>query len=313
MTDVLGGAISYSPSIIRDQLVANIMNDQNQQSSLQEQISTGFQVNQPSDNPAQAAAIMQLQSANDRAQQYVNNATDGLGWLSLGNSTINQVLSVLQQVRQTVLSASSASIAGSQAGLSAMASQVNGALQSLLNLANTQYGGQAIFAGTGNVTTAFDSQGNYVGGGAAPTRTVAPGTQVAVSVTGTDVFGSGATGLLGNAPGNQGVLATIAADLQTGTAASVNKATTTDLSALDNAISVVQSQAAVLGSNYQQMQTFSQQATATQTALAQELSGIQSTDMPKAITDLTQLQNSYQAALWATSQVSQNSLVQFLG
>ena len=88
---------------------------------------------------------------------------------------MNEIVNTLQSVRQEVLSVSSASLAGSQSGLQALADQVNQAQQTLLNLANTTYNGQAIFAGTGNVATAFDASGNYVGGGAAPTRTVAPG------------------------------------------------------------------------------------------------------------------------------------------
>ncbi|HZU80317.1 MAG TPA: flagellin [Acidimicrobiales bacterium] len=313
MSGVFGGAIVYTPQIIADQLVSNIVGDQSQQATLEQQIATGSRINQPSDDPAGTASVMQLQAANTRAQQYVSNANDGLGWLSLANSTLNQVVGILQTVHSTILGVTSAGLTGSQAGLSSMATSVQGALQSLLNLANTQYGGQAIFAGTGNVQAAYDASGNYIGGGSAPTRAVAPGTSVAVSVAGPDVFGSGATGLLGNSSGNTGVLAQIAQDLQAGTPASLQKVATTDLDALNNAINQVETQAAVVGTNYQQMQTFSQEATNAQAALAKELSGIQSTNMPQAISDLTQAQTSYQSALWATAQIRQNSLVQFLG
>lgn len=312
MTDVsgiFGSSIIYTPQTIADQLVSNIMGDQSQQATLQEQIATGSRINQPSDDPSGTASILQLQAANARAGQYVSNANDGLGWLSLANSTLNQAVGILQSVQSTILSVSSAGLTGSQAGLASMASQVQGSLSSLINLANTQYGGQAIFAGTGNVQAAYDQNGNYLGGGSAPTRTVAPGTEVPVSVTGPQVFGSGASGLLGSS----GVLAQIVQDLQSGTPAALQKVATTDLGNLQSALSQVETQAAVVGTNYQQMQTFSQEATSAQAALQKELSGIQSTNMPQAITDLSQAQTSYQSALWATAQIRQDSLVQFLG
>jgi len=313
MTDIMGGAISYTPAIMANQLVSNITANQNLQAALETQISTGNAVNQPSDDPAAAARILQINAGLARAQQYSTNATEGLGWLSLGNSTMNQIISALQSAQQSVLSTSGTQLTGNPNAIQSLATQVKSVLNEVTQLANTQYGGQAIFAGTGNVSSAYDANGNYVGGGSAPTRTVAPGQQVPVAVTGPAVFGTGTTGLLGTTPGSLGVLAQIVSDLSTGTTASLTQVTTTDLGNLQSAISQVESQAAVLGTNYQQMQAFQQQATGTQQALQSELSGIQSADLPQAVMQLSQVQNSYQDALWATSKVTQDSLVQFLG
>jgi flagellar hook-associated protein 3 FlgL len=309
VTDVMGsGAISYTPSIIADQLISGLNSDQAQQATLEEQLSTGDSINQASDNPAGAAQLLQLNSSLARAQQYQANATDGTAWLSLGNSTLNQILSSLQQVQQTVLSASGASLSNEPGALQSLAAQVTSIQKELTNLGNTTYGGQAIFAGTGNVSQAYDANGNYVGGGAAPTRTVAPGVQVAVAVTGTEVFGTGATGLLGSS----GILAQIASDLQTATPASLANVQGSDAQALSAAITQVTTVAAQLGASYQSMQTFTQQATSTQQTLQNQISDLDSTNVAQATTELTQAQDSYQSALWATSQLSQESLVQFL-
>src|SRR5580692_8995811 len=302
------GAISYTPTIIANQLISGLNTDEAQQATLEEQLSTGDAINQASDNPAGAAYLLQLNGSLSRAQQYASNAADGSGWLSLGNTTLNQILSSLQQVQQTVLSVSGATLSNEPGALQGLAASVTAAQQELTNLANTTYGGQAIFAGTGNVTEAYDQNGNYVGGGSAPTRTVAPGLQVPVSVTGTEVFGSGATGLLGSS----GILAQIAQDLQTGTTVSLKNVQTTDAQTLSNAITQVTTVAAQMGSAYQSMQTFAQQATNTQQTLQAQISGIDSTNVAQVSTQLTQAQNSYQSALWATSQLSQESLVQFL-
>jgi len=305
-------AISLTPSVIQQQVISNLNGDQTSIAQLEQQISTGNQVNQPSDNPALAGSIMQINGAIARAGSYVSNANDGMGWLSTADSTMNQVISTLQQVQQSVESVSSQTLSGSSAGIQALADQVSKAQQTLLGLANTTYNGQAIFAGTGNATTAFDANGNYVGGGSAPTRTVAPGTQIAVSVTGDSVFGTGATGLLSTTSGSQGILAQIAQDLQTGTPASLASATGSGLQSLNQALSTVEDQAAQLGSQYQQMTALQTQATDSQTALTSQLSNMQNVNLAQATTSLQQQQTSYQAALWAASQLVQPSLVSFL-
>jgi flagellar hook-associated protein 3 FlgL len=309
VTDVMGsGAISYTPTIIANQLISGLNADQTQQATLEQQLSTGDMINQPSDNPAGAADLLQLNATLARNQQYAANATDGSGWLSLGNSTMNQIMSALQTAQQTVLSVSGANLAGEPGALQGLAAQVSSVRQELINLANTTYGGQAIFSGTGNVTQAYDQNGNYVGGGSSPTRTVAPGVQVAVGVTGDQVFGSGTSGLLGST----GILAQIAQDLQTGTPASLSNVENGDAQTLSAAISQVSVQAAEMGANYQRMQAFAQQATSTQQVLQGQISGMDSTNVAQVSTQLTQSQQAYQSALWATSQLSQESLVQVL-
>ena len=309
MSYEIGNPITYTPQVIADRLISDISSNESQQASLETELSTGNRINQPSDDPAGTATVMQLNSSIARANQYVANANDGLGWLSLGNSTMNSILSGLQQVRQLVVSVTSAQLTGGSTALQGISQQVDSVRSQLLNLSNTLYDGQAIFAGTGNVTNAYDANGNYVGGGSAPTRTVAPGTQVSISVTGPDIFGTGSDGLLGP----NGILAQISQDISTGSTASLQKLKTTDWPALDAATNQTESQAAVLGANYQRMQGFVNQAQAAQTALQTEASSIDGANVATTMSNLSQAQTSYQAALWAVSQLSQSDLVKFLG
>lgn len=301
-------AITYTPSMISSSMVANLMLDENQQAKMETQLSTGDIVNAPSDNPAAASSLMQLNASLNRATQYSTNAADGAGWLSLGNSTLNSVMSNLQTARQTVLALSGEMLTGTSGALTGAATQLQAIKQQILGLANTTYGGQAIFSGTGNVSTAYDASGNYLGGGNAPTRTVAPGVTVPISVTGSTVFGSGATGLL--SPG--GVLDTLITDITTGTPASLQKAQTTDLAALDSATTQVSTQAAEMGANYQRMQGFAVQATNAQQALQTQIGAEDSVNVAQVTTELTQAQQTFQTGLWATAQIESHSLVQYL-
>ncbi len=313
-------AITYTPQVISSQLTQSLTASESQQATLEQQLATGNLVNQPSDNPTATSSLMQLNSSLARAKQYATNAADGLGWLSLANSTVNSVMSNLQQARQLVLSISGSALSGQQAAITGIGDQLDSIRNQVINLANTQYGGQAIFAGTKQVNVAYDNSstatsGTFLGGGSAQTRSVAPGVKVPVSVTGDKVFGADPTGLLSplsNAAGSPpagGVLATLVADVQGG---NLQKAETTDLSSLDAAIQTVSNAAANLGAQYQQMQGFATQATNTQTALQGQISAIDGVNIAQASTQLTQAQQTFQSGLWATAQIESHSLVQYL-
>lgn len=302
-----------TPSVLSQQLIDNLTADQSNMANLEQQISTGNQLNSPSDNPSGAADMLQLQSAVTRATQYAANAQDGASMLTLANSTVSSVLSTLQSLQSMANGLSGSLLTGSPSVLSSAAQQVAGTLQQLLGLANTTYeGGQPIFAGTGNTQMAYNSQGVYMGAGTAPSRTVSPGTQVAAGITGPTVFGSGTTGLLSTVPGNLGVLAQLTQDLQTGTPASLANVTSTDIPNLQAAIAQAESASASLGAQQDSMSSFQSQAQSTVTSLETELSSVQSVNVAEALTNLQLQNNAYQTALYATSQITTDSLVKYL-
>jgi len=297
--------------------VTDIQAAQSQQANLEQQLATGSTINQPSDNPAGAFQVMTLNAAVARAQQYVSNANNGLGWLREGVSTVNQAISVLQGVAQSVESISGSALSGQQAAITGIADKISSALQQLTGLSQTQYDGQYIFSGTSGQAP-FDRAGTYVGGSSVPSRTVAPGTQVSIAIPGDKVFGKSsssppptsganptpASGLLGS----NGLLAQIAGALNNGNLTGAESL----LPAVQSALSRMENAAAQLGASYQNMQAFSNQATATQQALQDQLGAVQNVDLPQVTTQLAEAQQAYQQALYAVSQTTQTSLVNFL-
>ena len=94
--------IVVTPSVLAGSLERALGSDQAQIATSETQIATGRVVNLPSDNPAQAADILQLEAAVSRARQYSANAQDGASRLSLANATAGSVMRVLQQVVSTL-------------------------------------------------------------------------------------------------------------------------------------------------------------------------------------------------------------------
>jgi flagellar hook-associated protein 3 FlgL len=297
-------AVRVTPLMLESQMVGQMNMNQVTLAGLEEEASSGDKVNQPSDNPVAIAQILSGNSLLARLSQYQQNATDGLAYLGVASSALNQVFSVVQQVRQIALQASAADQAGSSIPVQALAERVQELQADLVTLANTTYLGHPVFGGTTGGLDAYDSAGNYLGTNTVSTRTVGPGQQVPIGIVGSAAFGTATTGLFGAV--NQ-----IYADLSSGNVGAVSS---TDLSALDVAIGQLSSQTELVGGYYQTMQLAQNQQQSAQTTLQGEVSNLTQANMGKVTTELQEAQVAYEDSLWATSQVLQSSsLVSFLG
>ena len=328
--------IVVTPNDLAATMISGLTSDANNMASLEQQVSTGNALNTASSDPAGAATILQLQGSVTRAGQYSSNAADGVGWLQLANSTASVVVTTLQSVLSTVEGLSGEALTGVASTITSASSEVASALSQLVDLANTTAaGGQPIFAGTGSATRAYGvatdpatgaQYATYVGNASAPTRTVAPGTRVAVAVTGPELFGPTTSAGGATTPdliGQNGLLNTMIANLnaaaadlssgnKAGASAALGQVTGQNLSDLNTALSQAETTAGVLGANEVSVESFATQATGAMTSLQGELGAVQDTNMAQALTNLQLQQTAYQSALYATSLLKTDSLAQYL-
>jgi flagellar hook-associated protein 3 FlgL len=298
-------AVRVTPTMLDTALISSIDANEVNLADLEQEAASGERINSPSDHPAEIATVLAGQALAARTQQYEANATDGLAYLGIASSAMNQVLSIVQQVRSLVASVSATSQGGTGVPTQAIAEQVQNLRSDVLTLANTTYLGHPVFGGTTGGPVAFDAAGNYVGTTTVPTRTVGPGVQIPVGIVGSAAFGtSGTTGT-----GLFAVLYQIVQDLNAG---NLNAVETTDATNLDNAIQVVLAQAQQIGALYDAIQAAQTQTQALQTTIADQVSNLRDANMAKVLTELSTAQNDYEAALWATAKVTQTTLAQFL-
>jgi flagellar hook-associated protein 3 FlgL len=265
---------------------------------LQGQASSLKRLRKPSDGPADVVSAMQLHAGIDRNDQYTRNLSDAQGWLGNADNALTSTVTQLQRVNDLVVQASNVSTdANARQGIAA---EIDSIRQSLIGIANTQYAGRPIFAGTASGGAAYDSNGQYVGVSSAVERNIAPGQRVQVNVNGDTVFGS---------PGN---------DLFT-TLQQISQAVQNDPSQL-NALQVklgtqttqVQGQLAQVGSRFLRVQTMQSQNTSNGLTMKQNLSSIEDADVAQVMVQLQAQQVAYQAALSATARAIQPSLTDFL-
>src|SRR6476646_8166342 len=155
--------------------------------NLQDQASSLKRLRKPSDAPADVVSAMQLHAGINRNDQYTRNLSDAQGWLGNADNALTSTVTQLQKSNDLVVQASNAST--DSAARAGIATQIDSIRQSLIGVANTQYAGRPIFAGTASGDVAYDASGNYVGVSSAVERNIAPGQQIQVNVNGDAVFG----------------------------------------------------------------------------------------------------------------------------
>ena len=68
-------------SSIHSAVLNNLQRTIQKGQQIQEQLSSGKQINRPSDSPTGTVTSMELRGDKRVAQQYARNADDGMGWL----------------------------------------------------------------------------------------------------------------------------------------------------------------------------------------------------------------------------------------
>ena len=274
--------------------------------NLEEQVSSGKSLNQPSDNPAAVTQVLQLSSEASQLTSWQANSQTATSWLGMGNNALNSTLSDMQSARTLLLQALNE---GTQSATTyqAIASQLQGINANLLDTANTQYEGRPIFAGTSASPQAYDAAGNYLGNDDSPTVIVGPGSgageAVNLSVPGPSVFGTGGANVFAT-------LSTVIGQLSSGapTATQLNTA----LSALDANISTAEQASAALGNASDAVTSTSAALTTQLTAVQAGQSSLEDVNIATVTTQLDSEMTNYQAAMWAASQAIPETLVKFL-
>ncbi|MDQ1609197.1 MAG: flagellar hook-associated protein 3 FlgL [Microbacteriaceae bacterium] len=277
----------------------NLQASQQKLYQLDTQASTGLKITVPSDDPTGTSNLLQVQQQLAQNTQYQRNAQDGGGWLTTTSTTLSSVNTALTQLRDLTLQAANTG-ASSPSSQSAISDQMTAIKQSLLSLANTQYLGRNIFAGTSAASSAYNADYSFNGtAGATVQRRVGPDTTVRVDTNGSTVFGSGSSSVFA-------LIDTITGDIASGTNVG------SQLGAIDTFMSSVQGAEATAGAAQDQLQTASSTLTASATSLQSSQSNLRNVDTSQVILEMQTQQVAYQTALAVTAQSLQSTLMDYL-
>src|SRR5512135_2282830 len=147
-----------STSSIYDANVTNMNNLEVQIAQTQQQISTGNRIQSPADDPTGAARVVELNQAAAVNTQYGTNNTAAENTLSLSESILQNVTTLLQSAKATAVNAANGTLTASDR--QSLATGLQAQLQELLGLANSTDGtGNYLFSGSRGSTQPFVSTG----------------------------------------------------------------------------------------------------------------------------------------------------------
>jgi flagellar hook-associated protein 3 FlgL len=282
-----------NPNVTPD-LLAAIAFDQQQQTIALQQLSTGRSVNSLSDNPAAATDVVFNHIESSENSQYLQNISDLTSQLQAGDSTVNSAVTALTQAIS--LGIEGANGTESAADQQAVATQVTGIRNQILDLANQTYGGSYLFSGTASSTQPFvlnaalPSGVQYNGNSGVNTIEIAPGYSTAINVPGSQLF----TNPSGNVIGSLNGLIT-ALQTNTGISAAVTN--------VQQAFTELSSQSVFYGNALSQLsstQTFLNNNTVQIATQENALIGV---NLATAATNLSQSTVATNAVLAATNQI----------
>lgn len=290
-----------------DSMINRLNNLTSQQYLLQSQISTGQRIQKPEDDPAGMARALSLQADTSAQTQYAQN-------ISTLQTGANTAYNAMQQIK--TISDRAGEIATLADGtktpteLQAYATEVNQLIQQAVQLANTKNGDSYVFSGTKSntppFTTTTDANGNvtavsYQGNTNVTQTEIAQGTTLSVGTPGENTAGAGPRGLLADSRYGADFfnhLISLQKDLASGNTSNIAKV---DQPALlkdeDNLIYQIGNNGVVQS----RLDSAATNASNLQSSLQQSFTKVVGVDMTKAITDLSQAQSTYQAALSSSS------------
>jgi flagellar hook-associated protein 3 FlgL len=286
-------SLRVNPDTVPDLVAAIEQAQQNEQTAAQ-QMATGRSVNNLSDNPAAAAQLVNNNALTGENDQFLTNVTDLQSKFQAADSALNSAV----QLMTTAISVGTEGANGtlSAADRHAVAQQVQGIQQQMLALANTEYEGTYIFAGTNVTTPAFAQDSTaasgvqYNGNTDVTSVQISEGQSMQTNVAGSQIFT--------NANGNIfQALNDLANALTSGNG--IDAANTE----VQQAFSQLTTQRVFYGNALNQVQTSQNFLNQEQVNLSTQQNQLVGANMTQAITNESQAQTDEEAALSATGQI----------
>lgn len=287
-------------NMMTQNLLRNLETAQGKMDQLQNQLSSGHRINRPSDDPVGIQNAMRLKNNIASVEQWKNNAAEAVDYMSTTDSTLGDMTSMLQRARELTVQGANGTLAPMDR--SVIADEVDQISAQLKMMANTKIGSKYIFSGTATDKELIPSDGSASQANGLPVNfEVGNNSPIDISVSGQNLFGGSVSGILAS-------LKNLSTDLRSGNSAGINNA----LGNIDANIDNVLTLRAGLGARTNRMTALQEQLDYTSANLTQSLSGIEDADMAKTITDFTNSQNVYKAALSVGAKIIQPSLVDFM-
>jgi flagellar hook-associated protein 3 FlgL len=293
-------------------VLSGSQSSQVQLAQLEQNISTGNDVTQASDNPEAYDQASQVQSGLAQLNGYSSAISSATTSTSANNSAMTSIYNLVSQASEDATSVASDT---SSANMQDEATSVSSLLSQLISVVNQKdSNGNYMFGGTNNEAPLnSDGSFNTAANGQTTTTEVAPGNAVQTSIAAGNPSGSPATdGFLYDSSTGVNVITALQqtiTNLNSGNASAVQS---TDVSALNAALNLMSTYVGSTSASMSAVSTAKTQNASQVTTEGNDLNSLTQTNVATASVQLQQIQNQYEATLEAGSRVLGLSILNYL-
>jgi flagellar hook-associated protein 3 FlgL len=140
------------------QFVSSVNSLQGRLNKVQNELSSGLAVTQPSDAPDQVSAILQLHANIQHNQQVQSNLNSINGEVTTADQSLSSAITLLDQVQS--LATEGVGLNQTQATRTTLAAQVQDVMQQMVSLSQTQVSGSYIFSGDADQSPSYQFDAN---------------------------------------------------------------------------------------------------------------------------------------------------------
>jgi len=293
-----------------DNSVYNIQQGRNRLDRLQELITSGQNINRPSDDPIGTRLLLDIGDKMKAFDQYNANIIKAKSWMQFNDTALSGMNDVMLQAKSLMNTINNGSSDPSER--QNVHNQLVELKKQIIDFANTQYGDQYIFGGADNLVPPFDAAGAFVGDGTERQIEIAANTTQTISVTGDRLLlGIGANPSYGTTNIMQmfdNLIAAVGDATTPSNPAAITAAVQTLAPATQQIFNAVNTNL----SRMTRVDNMSKLNENNKNTLTNIVGNIQNVDMIKLGVQLNTEQNAFQASLAATAKLSQLSLLDYM-
>lgn len=297
------------------------------QNTIQEQLSDGKAIHRASDDPIKAIRSLRFNTSIGANEQYTQNLKDAVSWMDTTDGALQDMSTITARAKELAIKAVAPN---PSEGFKAIASEIDGIINQLIQIGNSKQGDRYVFSGQKDKTEPFtsikDASGKvthvvYNGDNNKLSMVIQPGLADAnkdsVNLTGTEVFGPVTTASDGNPTVTMfdnliALRNELMKDPPDLTKISGEPAASTIQGKMDadrNAMLLQQTYIGARMSTYEMSLNLLQN---NNTIISADLAANEDLDIPKAIIDAKSAENVYNMALAVGARIMPMSLVDFL-
>jgi len=259
------------------------------------QASSGVRIGAPSTAPEDQGMLVRLRAALNDQQAWQDNSEAGMSVMGAVDDALSAANNTLDRALELVVQGASETYNADDRA--SMAEELQTLRDQMLDIANTDFAGRFVFAGTAYDEPAFDADGNYQGSSDVPTIRVGEDRYEDAGFDGSVVFSSALS-----------VLDDIEAALLSNDTDALANLTAETSDALGE-VSLSRQRAGRGFNRFDDARALSESMEAAVSTRISEFAGIDETEV---YTRLSELQTAYQAALQITSAGMEVSMFDFI-